>query len=74
MTTSWRTMAIVAVAAACLIGVGALGGVVVERIRFDQRRSAVVQEYQSAARAARALLMALEGRAAGAPAEIEMGP
>lgn len=43
-----------------LLGLGFLGGVLVERVRFDQHRSVVLKEYDEAVKRWRVYLMRLE--------------
>ena len=43
-----------------LVGIGALAGVLTERVRYDQARTAVVTRYQHALRQWQAVLMDIE--------------
>jgi hypothetical protein len=48
--------------AAYLIGVGVLGGILLDRWRFDHRRAEVLRRYDAAVRSWKALHMAIDGR------------
>jgi hypothetical protein len=61
MTTMHRRFFILAVATGqYLLGLGFLGGVVADRIAFDQQRAAVLQRYSAALEQWQAYRMALE--------------
>ena len=60
MGTVWRRITMVCVVGSYLMGLGFLGGIMVERIRFDRQRTVILQRHDSAARRVHEQLMALE--------------
>lgn len=60
MSTKWRWAILGGSFGVYLIGLGFLGGIVAERVRFDHRRSAVLSRYDEALRKSHAHLMQLE--------------
>jgi hypothetical protein len=61
MTTTDRRFLILAVGTGLyLLGLGFLGGVVADRIAFDQHRAAVLQHYNAALEQWQAYRMAIE--------------
>lgn len=65
MMSPWRRKPMIALVAVYLVGLGGLGGMAVERMRFDVKRIAVIREYEEATARVRARLMALEGGTPG---------
>jgi hypothetical protein len=62
MPTKRQQIVLVALGAVYLMGVGALVGVVSERVRFDGVRNRIVRDLQDAAQRARDNAMAIERR------------
>ncbi len=60
MTTRWRWTILGGGLGLYLIGMGFLGGLVAERVRFDHQRTAVLNRYDEAVRKWQAYLMQLE--------------
>ena len=60
MTRTWRRMVVAGGLALYLIGLGFLGGMAAERIRFDQKRTALLHRYDEALGRWHAFLMQAE--------------
>ena len=58
--TVWRRIAMVCVTGFYLVGLGFLGGIMAERIRFDRQRAVILQRHDSAVRRVHEQLMSLE--------------
>lgn len=65
MSTRWRWTVLGSGFALYLLAMGFLAGIVVERIRFDQHRIAVLARYEAAVRQWHVFVMQLEKTAAG---------
>ena len=66
MSTRWRWAILGGGFGLYLIGLGFLGGIVAERVRFDHQRLAVMNRYEEALRKWQGYLMGLEKAASGA--------
>lgn len=60
MTSGWRRVVAATGFGLYLVGLGFFGGVLVERVRFDQRRTTLIQQYTEAVNRWHAHLMRLE--------------
>ena len=63
MSLTWRGRAVVIGLAAYLLGVGFLGGIAAERIRFDRKRTAYLQRVDELVKRWHAYLIAQELKA-----------
>lgn len=71
MTRRHRLAAIVGIVCLYLAGVGFLSGVLVERVRFDARRAAVLERLTTTEQRLHARLMDLEHRPPSRPADMQ---
>jgi hypothetical protein len=60
MSARCRRAIVIAVAGIYLLGLGFLAGIMVDRMRFDARRSATLRELEEAEQRVRARLMGVE--------------
>jgi hypothetical protein len=64
--TRWRRTILIATLTTYVVGLGAVAGIAVERMRFDAERSRILGRYTRAVETLHARLMSLEAPAEGA--------